>query len=190
MQEFDWSDAEDDEIPVPTLKSKKSKQSEHPLKIIPTASDASSDDDSEEEDEPVTMANMEARSRALDAQADAEAELDAEEFRQNALNDDDDDDDFDMDDGEDEADGEKFHLPTAEEREEEKARGGPDLHVVQRRMRECARVLARFKKLSEPERYVTSLRVHAFVTLIYRRQITVRIHRANTLRHLQLLRLQ
>lgn len=39
-------------------------------------------------------------------------------------------------------------LPNAEEREEEKQRGGPDLHTVQRRMRACVRVLGNFAKLN------------------------------------------
>ncbi|KAF9053574.1 NOL1/NOP2/sun family putative RNA met [Hymenopellis radicata] len=149
VQEFDWSDEDEEELPIQSSKSKKSKQSERPLKIIPTGSDNSDSDD----DEPVTMANMEARSRALDAQALEEAELDADELRQAAFNEEDDEDEFDMDDAEDEVgDEDKFHLPTAEEREVEKTQGGPDVQTVQRRMRECARVLGRFKKLAEPGR--------------------------------------
>lgn len=97
------------------------------------------------------MANMEARSRALDAKAAREAELDAEEM-QNAAQEGEDEDDFaDADEAmvgeEGEVDGE-FHLPTAEEREEEKKTGGPDVHTVQRRMRECVRVLGNFTKLA------------------------------------------
>lgn len=95
---------------------------------------------------------MEARSRALDAQAAQDAELDAEEMRNAQLAGEDEGDDFgnadDDEDMEDEEDGDEdaFHLPTAEEREEEKKIGGPDVHVVQRRMRECVRVLGNFKK--------------------------------------------
>ena len=69
------------------LKGRKSKQQERPSKIIPTGSDASSDDEDEDDDEdgPITMKNMEARSRAMDAKAAREAELDAEEMRHAAL---------------------------------------------------------------------------------------------------------
>ncbi|KAK0197210.1 NOL1/NOP2/sun family RNA met [Armillaria mellea] len=153
VQEFQFSDDDQEDEPVLPVKAKKSKQSERPTKIIPTGSDKSSDSDGEESDEdgPTTMANMEARSRALDAKAAAEAELDAEELQQAAF--DEGDDDFDMDDDVDEVDEEdKFRLPTAAEREEEKKSGGPDVHLVQRRMRECVRVLGRFKKLAEPGR--------------------------------------
>lgn len=98
---------------------------------------------------------MEARSKALDDKAAAEAELDAEELRLAAEGGD--DDEFegmdDMDDDEDEGEpgaaGEEFVLPSVQEREEEKKNGGPELHVVQRRMRECVRVLGKWKKLGE-----------------------------------------
>lgn len=98
---------------------------------------------------------MEARSKALDDKAAAEAELDAEELRLAAEGGD--DDEFegmdDMDDDEDEGEpgaaGEEFVLPSIQEREEEKKNGGPELHVVQRRMRECVRVLGKWKKLGE-----------------------------------------
>ncbi|KAI9065140.1 NOL1/NOP2/sun family putative RNA met [Trametes sanguinea] len=156
VQELDLGSDDEDEPELP-IKGKKSKQHERPLKIIPTGSDASSDDsdeDDEDEDGPITIKNMEARSRALDAKAAREAELDAEELRQaelaGAQSDDDlaDLDDVDMDEeGEgNEEDDEGFVLPTAEELEEEKKRGGPDVHTVQRRMRECVRVLGNFKR--------------------------------------------
>ena len=46
-QELDFSsDDEEDELPV-KLKSKRSKQADRPLKIIPTASDGSSDESDE-----------------------------------------------------------------------------------------------------------------------------------------------
>ena len=157
------SDDDEPELPV-KLKGKKSKQQERPLKIIPTASDDSSDDSDEyeeDEDGPITIKNMEARSRALDARAAREAELDAEEMREAALageaSDDDlaDVDDVDMDEeGEGGEDSEGFVLPTAEEREEEKKAGGPDVHTVQRRMRECVRVLGNFRKFAAKGRYV------------------------------------
>ncbi|KAI4527500.1 NOL1/NOP2/sun family putative RNA met [Schizophyllum commune Loenen D] len=158
VEELDLESDEDDEpVQAPSRgKAKKSKQFERPAKIIPTASDASSsDEDSDDEDGPITMANMEARSRALDAKAAAEADLDEEELRNAGMLVDGDDEDVDMDGSEDDDDGEdqeKFHLPTAEEREEEKKQGGPDVHVVQRRMRECVRVLGRFNKLAEKGR--------------------------------------
>ncbi len=167
VQELDLgSDDDDDEPELPVkLKGKKSKQQERPLKIIPTGSDASSDesdgDEDEDEDGPITMKNMEARSRALDARAAREAELNAEELRQAELageqSGDDlaDADDVDMDEeGEGADDSEGFVLPTAEEREEEKKRGGPDVHTVQRRMRECVRILGNFKRLAAKGRCV------------------------------------
>ncbi|KAG6890452.1 rRNA (cytosine-C5-)-methyltransferase nop2 [Termitomyces sp. T32_za158] len=149
-QKFDF-DTEDEED-MSLSKGRKSKQSERPSKIIPTASDASedSDEDSEDDNGRVTMANMEARSRALDAKAAAEAELDEEEFREAAASDEE-DIDGEPDAGE-EIDAEPFHLPTASEREAEKQGGGPDVHVIQRRMRECARVLGKFKRLAEQNR--------------------------------------
>lgn len=98
------------------------------------------------------MANMAARSKALDEQAAAEDALDVEEMQQAAFNEEDDDDDLDMDEDEEETDGEPFRLPTREENEAESKAGGPDVHVVQRRMRECVRVLGRFKKLAEKSR--------------------------------------
>ncbi|KAH9842678.1 NOL1/NOP2/sun family RNA met [Rhodofomes roseus] len=157
-QELDLgSDDEELEIAPSKSKGKKSKQHERPAKIIPTASDESSDDE-DDEDGPTTMANMEARSRALDAQAAREAELDIEEM-QNAAQAGEDDDEFaDADEEEDEEMGgegedvEGFHLPTAEEREDEKKSGGPDVHTVQRRMRECVRVLSNHKKRAAPGR--------------------------------------
>lgn len=138
-------------------KKPKSKQNERPSRIIPTASDDSSDSNSDsstdDEDGPITMANMEARSRALDANAAAEAELDAQELQEAAV-DDEDDEDVDMDGDEDEngeMSEEPFRLPTAEEREEEKGTV-PDVHAVQRRLRECVRVLGKFKRLAEKGR--------------------------------------
>ena len=96
------------------------------------------------------MANMEARSRALDATAAANAELDAEELRREALEAEDknmsDDQEVDI----------KIRLPTVAEREEEKAKGGPDVQAVQERMRYCVRVLGNFKKCAEKGRWVFS----------------------------------
>ncbi|VDB82742.1 unnamed protein product [Peniophora sp. CBMAI 1063] len=145
------SDEEDDEpaVPATKLRSKRSKQAERPAKIIPTGSDLSdSSDEDEDEDGPVTIANMEARSRALDAAAAREAELDEAELRAAAEGEDDSDfegaDDME---GDEALDEDVFVLPTAEEREAEKAAGGPDVHSVQRRMRECVRILGKWKKL-------------------------------------------
>ncbi|KAL0569012.1 rRNA (cytosine-C5-)-methyltransferase nop2 [Marasmius crinis-equi] len=159
-QQFDFdSDDEDDELATqqPPSRAKKSKQAERPAKIIPTASD-NSDSEDDSDDEPVTMANMVAKSKALEAKAAREQALDLAEVQAAAEMEA--DDDFDMQDVEDadddeddaEADGEVFHLPTAEEREAEKNAGGPDVHVVQRRMRECVRVLQRFRKRAEEGR--------------------------------------
>ncbi|KII89210.1 hypothetical protein PLICRDRAFT_110140 [Plicaturopsis crispa FD-325 SS-3] len=44
--------------------------------------------------------------------------------------------------------GDIFVLPTTEEREAEKKAGGPDVNVVQRRMRECVRILGNFRRLA------------------------------------------
>ncbi|KAI0748264.1 NOL1/NOP2/sun family RNA met [Daedaleopsis nitida] len=159
VQELDLGSDDEDEPELPVkLKGKKSKQQERPLKVIPTASDDSDEDEDEYEDDdgPVTMKNMEARSRALDARAAREAELDAEEMQQAELAGEESDgddlgdvDDVDMDEeGEGDEDSGAFVLPTAEEREEEQKRGGPDVHTVQKRMRECVRVLGSFKKLA------------------------------------------
>ncbi|KAJ3798718.1 NOL1/NOP2/sun family RNA met [Lentinula aff. detonsa] len=152
VQAFDFgSDAEEDQSQLITGKTKKSKQSERPTKIIPTASDDSDSSDNSDEEERITMANMAARSKALDEKAAAEAALDAEEMQQAAFNEEE-DDDFDMDEDEEETDGEPFRLPTAEEKDAESKAGGPDVHVVQRRMRECVRVLGKFRKLAEKGR--------------------------------------
>ncbi|KAN0123809.1 NOL1/NOP2/sun family RNA met [Russula decolorans] len=106
-------------------------------------------DENEDEDAPITAANFAARSRALDARAAREAQLDAEELQNAAQVEADEFDGVeDMDDDEDEVDApgaEDFVLPTTEERAEEKRSGGPEVHVVQKRMRECVRILKRWK---------------------------------------------
>ncbi|KAF7304795.1 SAM-MT-RSMB-NOP domain-containing protein [Mycena kentingensis (nom. inval.)] len=157
VQEFDFgSDAEEpDDEPAPRLRSKKSKQAgPPPSKIIPDAGSSSSDSsDEDDEEERITLANMEARSRALDAQAEADAELDLAEIQAGDAGDE--DEDVDMEDDEEDANGdvsaEPFHLPTAAEREAEKATV-PDVHVVQHRMRQCVKVLGKFKRLAEKGR--------------------------------------
>ncbi|KAF8503508.1 NOL1/NOP2/sun family RNA met [Russula emetica] len=112
------------------------------------ASDSDTDEN-EDEDAPITASNFAARSRALDARAAREAQLDAEELQNAAQVEADEFDGVeDMDDDEDEVDApgaEDFILPTTEERAEEKRSGGPDVHVVQKRMRECVRILKRWK---------------------------------------------
>ncbi|KAJ7470665.1 NOL1/NOP2/sun family RNA met [Mycena latifolia] len=156
VQEFDFgSDAEEDEPPAPLLRGRKSKQSAAPAKVVPTGSDDSSEssDEDDDEDGPTTMANMEARSRALDAKAAAEAELDIEEYQEAAASDEE-EEDVDMEGQEDangDIDAEPFRLPTAAEKEEEKL-SVPDVHIVQRRIRECVRILAKFKRLAEEGR--------------------------------------
>lgn len=165
-------DEEDDEpaLPPAKLKGKKSKQHGRPLKIIPTASDESSSSEDEDEDEDggerITMKNMERRSRALDARSTHEAALDAEEMQRAELEGQESEDDLgDAQDVEmnEEGEGEEGGaLPTAEERDEEKKRGGPDVHTVQRRMRECVRVLGDFKKLGAKGRWVMFAWVQEF----------------------------
>lgn len=149
-----FSDDDEEEVVQPKGKSKKSKQADRPAKIIPTASDADSDDSDEgSDDEDITMGNMEAKSRALDAAALKEAEMDAAELRRAAEQEDEDSDEMNVDsEAEEDDDGEAFSLPTAEEREAEKASGGPELQYLQRRLRECVRVLGNFKKRAEPGR--------------------------------------
>ena len=106
-------------------------------------------DENEDEDAPITASNFAARSRALDARAAREAQLDAEELQNAAqVGAGEFDGVEDMDDDEDEVDApgaEDFILPTTEERAEEKRSGGPEVHVVQKRMRECVRILKRWK---------------------------------------------
>lgn len=120
------------------------------------STDHSSDSDTgedEDEDAPITASNFAARSRALDARTAREAQLDAEEFQMAAQADADEFDGVeDMDDDEEEVDApgaDSLILPTAEERAEEKRSGGPEVHVVQKRMRECVRVLKRWKASGE-----------------------------------------
>ena len=150
VQELDLDSDEEEDEPAPAgrLRGKRSKQLERPSKIIPTASDDSDSDsdESEDEEDKITMANMEARSRALDEKAAREAELDLEEMQQAALAGEEDGDEFDDEVDEGGEGEEAFELPTPEEVEEEKAAGGPQVHVVQRRMRECVRVLSNFKR--------------------------------------------
>jgi ribosomal RNA methyltransferase Nop2 len=123
------------------------------MKLNERATASDSDDSSDDETGHITMANMEARSRALDAKAAAEAELNADEFREGAESDNDDDDiDMDVVDEHGDVSAEPFHLPTAQEREAEKQSGGPDIHVVQRRMKTCVRVLSKFNRLAEKGR--------------------------------------
>ncbi len=102
------------------------------------------------------MANMAQRSRKLEVLAAEEAALAQEELKASAFVDgEEEDEDVDMSGNEDvngDVTVELFHLPTAEEREDEKTKGGPDLQTVQRRMRECVRILSKFKKRAEQGR--------------------------------------
>jgi len=166
-------------------KLRKSKQAERPTKFVPTLSDEE-DSDSDQEDGPITAKNIESRSRALDEKAAREAELDMEEM-QNAALENIDEEDIDMEgEGEDE---EEFHLPTAEERAEEKNHVA-DVHVVQRRMRECIRVLGNFRKLGTKGRYVFQSSFWFDLHFQSHIQATVRVRRAAHLRRRQLLWLQ
>lgn len=108
--------------------------------------DSDSDSDADSDSGPVTAANLEARSRKLDAKAKLDAELDLGMNQH-------DDEDMDEDD-EAGADGDlvTFDLPTAEEREEEKKRGGGELHEVHRRIQDCVKVLSDFKALAAKDR--------------------------------------
>jgi ribosomal RNA methyltransferase Nop2 len=107
---------------------------------------ASDTDENEDEDAPITASNFAARSRALDARAARDAQLDAEELQMAAQAEADEFEDMDDDEEEVDAPGaEGLILPTAEERAEEKRSGGPEVHVVQKRMRECVKILKRWK---------------------------------------------
>lgn len=143
-QEFDF-DSDEDDGAGPILSTARISKQARPATIVPS----NSDEDSSDSDEggKITMANIEARSRALDEAAAAEAEIDAQELRQAALEAS--DDDIDME--EEDIDGE-LRLPTVTEREEEKNKGGPDVHTVQQRMKHCVRVLGNFKKRAEKGR--------------------------------------
>ncbi|KAF8902042.1 NOL1/NOP2/sun family-domain-containing protein [Gymnopilus junonius] len=151
-QEFDFGSDEDEEEGVP--KHEKSKHVQLGGRAISAQPEDSSDEYGADDDEPVTMANMAKLSRKLEARAVAEAELDVEELKALAAEEDE-DEDMDADAPEDtngDISAEPFHLPTPTEREQEKASGGPDVHLVQRRMRECVRVLANFSKRAEKGR--------------------------------------
>ncbi|KAJ7905391.1 NOL1/NOP2/sun family RNA met [Mycena olivaceomarginata] len=139
VQEFDFGSDEDEPEPAPLLRGRKSKQSGPAPKI------------EDDEEDRITIANMAARSRALDEKAAADAELDIAE-QQAAAASDDEDEDIDMEeDVNGDIEGAPFRLPTAAEREEEKITV-PDVHTVQRRMRECVRILGKFKRLAEKGR--------------------------------------
>ena len=94
----------------------------------------------------VTAKNIEKRSKALEKKARREAELDEEErLAAEAA-------DGDVMDMAIDEELEGFHLPTAEEKEEEAKSGGADLVTIQSRMKACARVLSNFNKLRAPGR--------------------------------------
>jgi ribosomal RNA methyltransferase Nop2 len=108
--------------------------------------DSDTDSVANSDEGPVTAANIEARSRTLDAKAKRDAALDL------GINQADDDAMDEDGEGGDDHDIVTFDLPTAEEREEEKKRGGGDLHEVQRRIQDCVRVLSDFKMLAAKDR--------------------------------------
>lgn len=117
---------------------------------VSSKSDATSVSDTDEEDEdlPITASNFEARSHALDAKLARYAELDAEELQLAAQVEADDlegAEDMDADEDEVDAPDNGAVLPTPEERAEEKKVGGPEVHVVQKRMRQCIGILKRWK---------------------------------------------
>jgi 25S rRNA (cytosine2870-C5)-methyltransferase len=151
-EESDDDSGEDEPVTTANMAARSRKLDAH--EVAEAEMDKSDGDSEEDDDEPVTMANMAARSRKLDALAVAEAEMDAEALHTVVENDEDDDDM--ATDGEEDANGdidaEPFHLPTPAERDEEKAKGGPDVQAVQRRMQHCIRVLARFNQRAEKGR--------------------------------------
>ncbi|CAE6437111.1 unnamed protein product [Rhizoctonia solani] len=89
-----------------------------------------SDADSDDSDGPITAKNIEARSRRLERRAAEDAELERAEANYA------------------EPTEAFFKLPTAEEREKEKAAGISDVQEVQMRMAECVKVLNDFKDLA------------------------------------------
>ena len=110
--------------------------------------DSASDLDEEGGDLSVTASNFEAMSRALDARLARDAELDAEELQLAAQVEADDlegAEDMDVDEDEIDAPDSGTLLLTPEERAEEKRAGGPEVHVVQKRMRQCLGILKRWK---------------------------------------------
>lgn len=127
VQEFDFDDSEDEDLPAG-------------INAVPP-SDGS--DDSDDDEAPITGKNIESRSRALDKQAALNAVIDEEEMQQNAIPREDGEEDIEM-----------FELPTAAQREEEKKGDGPDVQEVQRRMQECARVLGDLKRFGSKGRCV------------------------------------
>ncbi|KAI6045393.1 NOL1/NOP2/sun family RNA met, partial [Pisolithus marmoratus] len=147
-EQLDLGSDDGEEVQLFPKKAKESRPQPRERRVV-VVSPSGSDDDSTSEGERVTMANMEARSRAIDDEAAREAELDLEEVQDAAAEAG--DEDIDMVGDDDEAKGEPFHLPTAAEREEEK-KGVADVHVIQKRMRYCVRVLGNFKRLAEKDR--------------------------------------
>ncbi|KAH7107533.1 NOL1/NOP2/sun family RNA met [Auriculariales sp. MPI-PUGE-AT-0066] len=137
QQQFDWSDEDDPGMSGPGSGDNDS-------------SDDNGDED-EDEDGPVTMSNMERKSRALDRKSAREAELDMAELQAAAEAEESDDDGLadavdDMNE-----DFEPFTLPTMAELAATDART-EDPQVVYARLRSCAAVLANFKRRAEPGR--------------------------------------
>jgi ribosomal RNA methyltransferase Nop2 len=117
---------------------------------VSSKSDEASASELDEEggDLSVKASNFEAMSRALDARLARDAELDAEELQLAAEVEADDlegAEDMDADEDEVDAPDSDTLLLTPEERAEEKRSGGPEVHVVQTRMRQCLGILKRWK---------------------------------------------
>lgn len=146
MHELDLDSSDEEDKMKKRMPKLKNRHKPPPQNIIP---DPDSDSDSSD-DERVTAVNMESRARALDEEAMLEAQLDDEELLNAAALDGENADMDELGDG----DGEGFVLPSIEEREIEKQRGGPELADVQHRMQICARVLSNFKKLGARDRSV------------------------------------
>ena len=110
--------------------------------------ESASDLDEEGGDLSVTASNFEAMSRALDTRLARDAELDVEELQLAAQVEADDlegAEDMDADEDEIDAPDSGTLLLTSEERAEEKRAGGPEVHIVQKRMRQCLGILKRWK---------------------------------------------
>ena len=110
--------------------------------------ESASDLDEEGGDLSITASNFEAMSRALDTRLARDAELDVEELQLAAQVEADDlegAEDMDADEDEIDAPDSGTLLLTSEERAEEKRAGGPEVHIVQKRMRQCLGILKRWK---------------------------------------------
>lgn len=150
VQDFVFgSDDTDHEDSPTTHRSGGDRLGKSKFPVEPAGSDTSEDDS-----EPLTMANMEARSRALDTKIAADIEEDVMELKKVAGEVEDGTsiaDDAVASDGIEDA-NQPLHLPTVGEKEEEEKNGGPSIQVVKRRMQDCVRVLRNFRQLAEKNR--------------------------------------